>query len=100
LIESFEREVVPEIERFEPGLIMISAGFDAHERDPIADLDLTERSFVHMTRRVCELAARLCEGRIVSVLEGGYDGPSFASSAVAHLETLQGRSRECSSERG
>jgi acetoin utilization deacetylase AcuC-like enzyme len=100
LIESFEREVVPEIERFEPGLIMISAGFDAHERDPIADLDLTEESFAYMTRRTCELAARHCGGRIVSVLEGGYDGPSFASSAVAHLETLQGRSRECSSERG
>jgi len=100
LIETFEREVVPEIERFEPGLIMISAGFDAHERDPIADLDLTEKSFVHMTRRVCELADRHCGGRIVSVLEGGYDGPSLAASAVAHLKTLQGRSQECSSERG
>ncbi|HEU5249873.1 MAG TPA: histone deacetylase [Thermoanaerobaculia bacterium] len=99
LMESFEKEVVPEIERVEPGLIMISAGFDAHERDSIADLDLTEKSFAYMTRRICELAARLCEGRIVSVLEGGYDGPSLASSAVAHLETLQGRSRECSSER-
>jgi acetoin utilization deacetylase AcuC-like enzyme len=100
LMEIFEREVVPEIERFEPGLIMISAGFDAHERDPIADLDLTEKSFAYMTRRVCELADRYCGGRIVSVLEGGYDGPALASSALAHLETLQGRSRECSSEKG
>ncbi|MCM3878403.1 MAG: histone deacetylase [Thermoanaerobaculia bacterium] len=100
LMETFEREVVPEIERFEPGLIMVSAGFDAHERDPIADLDLTERSFAYMTRRVCELADRYCGGRIVSVLEGGYDGPALASSALAHLKALQGRSQECSSERG
>jgi acetoin utilization deacetylase AcuC-like enzyme len=100
LMGIFEREVVPEIERFEPGLIMVSAGFDAHERDPIADLDLTEKSFEYMTRRVCELADRFCGGRIVSVLEGGYDGPALASSAVVHLETLQGRSRGCSSEKG
>jgi len=100
LVEIFEREVVPEIERFEPGLIMVSAGFDAHERDPIADLDLTEKSFVHMTRRVCELADRYCGGRIVSVLEGGYDGPALAASVVAHLKTLQGRSPECLLEKG
>ena len=100
LVEIFEREVVPEIERFEPGLIMVSAGFDAHERDPIADLDLTEKSFAYMTRRVCELADRYCGGRVVSVLEGGYDGPALASSTLAHLRTLQGRSPECSSEKG
>jgi acetoin utilization deacetylase AcuC-like enzyme len=100
LMETFEREVVPEIERFSPGLIMISAGFDAHEKDSIADLDLTEKSFAYMTRRVCELADRHCGGRIVSVLEGGYDGPALASSVLAHLKTLQGRSQECSSEKG
>ncbi len=97
LMEIFEREVVPEIERFEPGLIMVSAGFDAHESDPIADLDLTEKSFAYMTRRVCELADRHCGGRIVSVLEGGY-GPALASSTLVHLKILQGRSPECSSE--
>ena len=99
LMETFEREVVPEIERFAPGLIMVSAGFDAHERDPIADLDLTDESFAYMTRRICELADRYCSGRIVSVLEGGYDGTALAASALVHLKTLQGRSRECSSER-
>ncbi len=100
LMETFESEVVPEIERFGPGLIMVSAGFDAHEKDSIADLDLTEKSFAYMTRRVCELADRHCGGRIVSVLEGGYDGPALASSALAHLKALQGRSLECSSEKG
>ena len=99
MLEAFEKEVVPEVERFQPDLIMISAGFDAHDRDPIADLRLTEKSFAHMTRRVCELADRLCAGRIVSVLEGGYDGPSAASSLVVHLKELQGRSQECSSAR-
>jgi acetoin utilization deacetylase AcuC-like enzyme len=92
LIETFEREVVPAIEGFEPGLIMVSAGFDAHTWDPIADLDLTEKSFAHMTRRICELADRHCGGRIVSVLEGGYDESSLASSAMVHLKMLQGRS--------
>ncbi|MFI5179918.1 MAG: histone deacetylase [Thermoanaerobaculia bacterium] len=100
LTEAFEKEVVPEIERFRPGMILISAGFDAHDRDPIADLMFTEKSFAHMTRRVCELADRHCEGRIVSVLEGGYDLPALSSSVVAHLKALQGRSEECSSEKG
>ena len=100
LVEAFESDVVPEIERFRPGLILVSAGFDAHDRDPIADLRFTEQAYVHMTRRVCELADRHCGGRIVSVLEGGYDGPALASSTVAHLRVLQGRSEECSSARG
>jgi acetoin utilization deacetylase AcuC-like enzyme len=96
----FEGDVVPEIERFRPDLIMISAGFDAHKDDPIADLLLTERSFVHMTERICEMADRHCRGRIVSVLEGGYHGSSLKSSAIAHLKTLQGRSVPCTSAEG
>ncbi len=100
MIACFERDVVPEIERFEPGLIMLSTGFDAHKNDPIADLEITEKSYVYLTRRVCELADRYCGGRVVSVLEGGYDGPTLASTTVVHLKTLQGRSQECSSEKG
>ena len=79
---------------------MISAGFDAHKDDPIADLLLTERSFVHMTQRICEMADKHCRGRIVSVLEGGYHGSSLKSSAIAHLKTLQGRSVPCTSAEG
>jgi acetoin utilization deacetylase AcuC-like enzyme len=100
LIAAFEREVMPEIERFRPDLIMISAGFDAHREDPIAGLALTEVSYAHMTRRICEAADRHCGGRIVSVLEGGYDGPSLVSSAVAHIKILQGRTETCSSAVG
>ncbi|MDH3383241.1 MAG: histone deacetylase, partial [Deltaproteobacteria bacterium] len=99
-LDLFEREVIPEIERFRPDLIMVSAGFDAHKDDPIADLELTERSFVQMTRRICEMADTYCQGRIVSVLEGGYNGSSLTSSAIAHIKTLQGRSEPCTSAEG
>ena len=92
LAELFDREAIPEIDRFRPELIMISAGFDAHRDDPIADIELTESSFAHMTRRICEAADRHCGGKVVSVLEGGYNRPAFASSVVAHLRALQGRS--------
>jgi acetoin utilization deacetylase AcuC-like enzyme len=92
LVELFDRDVVPEIDRFRPDLIFISAGFDGHGDDPIADIELTERSYEHMTRGICEAAARHCGGRIVSVLEGGYHRPAFASSAIAHIRALQGRS--------
>jgi len=92
LAELFDREVVPEIDRFRPDLILISAGFDGHGDDPIADIELSERSYEHMTHGICEAADRHCGGRVVSVLEGGYHRPAFASSAIAHLRALQGRS--------
>ena len=90
-MEAFEWEVVPEIDRFRPDLIMISAGFDGHHGDGIAGLHLTEASYAHMTRRLCELAEKHCGGKIISVLEGGYEGPVFAASVVAHHRALQGR---------
>jgi acetoin utilization deacetylase AcuC-like enzyme len=100
LLEAFEREVVPSIEAFRPELILLSAGFDAHRDDPIAELECTEDAYVHMTRRVLELADRHCEGRVVSVLEGGYRTESLVSSAIAHIKTLQGREGSpCSSAR-
>jgi len=101
MIEAFEREVVPSIEAFRPELILLSAGFDAHRDDPIAGLECTEDAYVHMTRRILELADRHCEGRVVSVLEGGYRTESLVSSAIAHIKTLQGREGSpCSSARG
>ncbi|MBE0607649.1 MAG: histone deacetylase [Deltaproteobacteria bacterium] len=101
MIEAFEREVVPSIEAFRPELILLSAGFDAHRDDPIAELECTEDAYVHMARRVLELADRHCEGRVVSVLEGGYRMESLVSSAIAHIRTLQGREvPPCSSALG
>ena len=92
LMETFDAEVVRAVEGFRPDLILISAGFDAHASDPIADLEWTEASYIHMTGKLCELAEKLCRGRIVSVLEGGYEPTALPSCAAAHLRALQGRS--------
>ena len=101
ILEAFERDVVPSIEAFRPELIFLSAGYAARGDDPIADLECTEDAYVHMTRRVLELADRYCEVRVVSVLEGGYNTESLVASAIAHIKTLQGREGSpCSSARG
>ena len=69
-------------------MIFISAGFDAHADDPLASMALVEADFAWVTRELCRLAELHAEGRIVSVLEGGYDPPALARSVVAHLRVL------------
>ncbi len=86
--EAFQLKIIPALERYKPDLIMISAGFDAHKDDPLANILLTENSFANMTRFVQELADRACGGRIVSVLEGGYNLDALARSVETHLATL------------
>lgn len=73
---------------FHPSLILVSAGFDAHRRDPLAALELVEDDYVWITRRLCAIADDSCEGRIVSALEGGYDLAALAASVDAHVSTL------------
>lgn len=73
---------------FRPELIMISAGFDAHRDDPLAQLNWEVEDYVWLTAHLCALAAELCGGRIVSTLEGGYDLNALAASAKAHVEEL------------
>jgi acetoin utilization deacetylase AcuC-like enzyme len=85
-----ERDVLPAIDAWRPELVMLSAGFDAHEADPLAQMRLTEADFAWVTREVRGLAQRHAKGRVVSVLEGGYDPPAFGRSAVAHLVALAG----------
>src|SRR5436189_143614 len=68
----------------------ISAGFDGHRRDPLGGLDLVEGDFAWATARLMEIAEKYAKGRIVSVLEGGYDLEGLARSAAAHVETLMG----------
>jgi acetoin utilization deacetylase AcuC-like enzyme len=80
--------VLPAIDAQAPELILISAGFDAHARDPLANLNLTEADFAWATRALCRLAARHCRGRVVSTLEGGYDLRALAASAAAHVRVL------------
>ncbi len=83
-----EHDVLPTIGRWRPELILISAGFDAHADDPLASMALVEEDFAWVTRELCVLADRHAQGRIVSLLEGGYDPPALARSVVAHLQVL------------
>ncbi len=85
---AMEGTILPALERFAPQIIFISAGFDAHIRDPLASLELVEDDYVWATRELAALAARHAEGRIVSTLEGGYDLYALAASAAAHVKAL------------
>lgn len=80
----------PALETFSPDIILVSAGFDAHAADPLAELRFTVDDYLWVTRFIVELAGRHAGGRIVSVLEGGYNLPALASSATAHVKALMG----------
>jgi acetoin utilization deacetylase AcuC-like enzyme len=86
--EAMEVAILPRIAGFSPDLIIISAGFDAHHRDPLGNLNFVEADYVWATRKLMELAQKSCGGRVVSVLEGGYDLRGLASSVAAHVTTL------------
>lgn len=73
---------------FHPDLILFSAGFDAHEHDPLANFMLTKSDYVWLTQEVVKIAKQSCEGRVISVLEGGYDLPSLAACVPAHVDAL------------
>jgi acetoin utilization deacetylase AcuC-like enzyme len=79
---------LPALERFEPELIIVSAGFDAHERDPLGQLELADDDFGWITREICNYAAGHCDGRVISILEGGYDLEALASASAAHVMAL------------
>lgn len=80
--------ILPRIDAFAPQMILVSAGFDAHRADPLANLALTEDDFAWITRELCRLADRHCAGRVVSSLEGGYDLDALGASAAAHVAAL------------
>jgi len=86
--EAFETLILPRLRDFSPDLIVISAGFDAHARDPLANLNLVEADFAWATRKVMDIADAGANGRVVSVLEGGYDLEALARSAAAHVMAL------------
>jgi acetoin utilization deacetylase AcuC-like enzyme len=90
--EAMEAVILPRIAAFAPDAIVISAGFDAHHRDPLANLNLTEGDFAWATGKLIDVALKYCGGRIISVLEGGYDLEGLAGSVAAHVLTLMGRS--------
>jgi len=82
---------LPVARAFAPDLVLVSAGFDPHERDPLADMRVTERGFAAMGAAVAELARETCGGKLVLLLEGGYDLPALTASTRACLEVLRGR---------
>jgi len=81
---------LPALERFKPELIIVSAGFDAHIRDPLAQLELQDEDFAWITAEICAYAQADCGGRVVSILEGGYDLDALASASAAHVRALTG----------
>jgi acetoin utilization deacetylase AcuC-like enzyme len=85
---AFEARVLPRLRDFRPELVIISAGFDAHMDDPLANLNLVEDDFVWATRTIIDVADQSAGGRIVSLLEGGYDLNALGRSAAAHVRTL------------
>jgi acetoin utilization deacetylase AcuC-like enzyme len=86
--EAFQTVILPKLRNFSPDLIIISAGFDAHMRDPLANLNLKEEDFGWATQRIMEVADVSAQGRVVAVLEGGYDLEGLARSAAAHVTAL------------
>ena len=89
-IEIFERQLTSALEEFRPQFLLVSAGFDAHHRDPLGDMELTAEGFRELTRIAGGIAGACCDGRLVSVLEGGYDLEATAESAEAHTRALMG----------
>jgi len=86
--EAFESRILPRLDAFGPDLVIVSAGFDAHARDPLANLRFTEADFGWATRKLMELADKRSQGRLVSVLEGGYDLQGLAESVTEHVSAL------------
>jgi len=89
-LQAFEQMLRPAVERFRPEVILVSAGFDCHKDDPLADMQVTDEGFRYMTRFVVEAAERHCGGRVVSLLEGGYELGSLTSSVEIHIRELLG----------
>ncbi|MBC8229533.1 histone deacetylase [bacterium] len=87
-IEIFEQQLKPAALEFQPDFILISAGFDAHQLDPLGGLCMTEEGFGILTDIACEIANTTCNGRLVSVLEGGYSLDGLSKSVVVHLKHL------------
>jgi acetoin utilization deacetylase AcuC-like enzyme len=86
--QAMESAILPRLREFAPDLVIISAGFDAHARDPLANLNFAEADYDWATRKLMEIALQSANGRVVSVLEGGYDLQGLANSAAAHVAAL------------
>lgn len=86
--DAFESRILPALDAFAPDLLIISAGFDAHEADPLANLELVEGDFMWVTEQLTASAEKHCGGKVVSMLEGGYNLNALAKSVAVHVKTL------------
>ena len=89
-LRAFDADVLPALEDFAPDFVLISAGFDAHLRDPLSNTRVSADGFRRMSAGVLQLARERCGGRLVSLLEGGYDLEGLSESVQAHVEVLSG----------
>lgn len=87
-LDRVENKLIPEMMGFKPDLIIISAGFDAHHRDPLANIEITTECFGQMTQKIKQAADEVCSGRLISMLEGGYDYQALSDSVLTHVEHL------------
>lgn len=85
---AYADRILPALEAFRPDFLLVSAGFDADYRDPLAGLNWHPEDFAWVTERLVDVADRVCEGRLISMLEGGYDRQGLATGAAAHVEML------------
>lgn len=88
-IKIFQNDLAPAVKNFQPNCILISAGFDGHFHDPLAGMQLTEAGYGQLTNILLELAHEFCNGRIISLLEGGYNLEYLAKSVATHIEMLR-----------
>ncbi|GAA6185735.1 histone deacetylase family protein [Aliiglaciecola sp. NS0011-25] len=86
--QCYAERVLPELQKFAPELILISAGFDGHHTDPLADWDLLDSDYSWLTQQIMDIADTCCDGKIVSFLEGGYSLSALRTGAIAHIKTL------------
>jgi len=88
-LKTFNSSILDNVDKFQPEIILLSAGFDAHQRDPLANINLESRDYFSLTKDIVDIANRHCQGRIISFLEGGYDLVALAESVIEHLYGLQ-----------
>lgn len=91
--DAYDGQVFSALEAFQPELILISAGFDAHRADPLSDLNWSTEDYAWLTGRLCDVADKVCGGRLVSTLEGGYDLHALAAAAAVHVKVLMERGK-------
>ena len=88
-MEIFDQKVLNPIDKFKPEVILISAGFDAHKRDPLANINLESKDFFKITKNIVDIAKTHSNGRVISFLEGGYDLQALSESILEHLSALK-----------